>query len=120
MSKLKINQTTNHSINQSLAARPSLPRLQVGPDLVSLLVAALASGLRDSVAPDYRAASLMILSQLCARVTLSEAALAGGCRGGGVGRGRVCVGQAVGCGRRVCGGGRRGGCGAAARRTPRQ
>lgn len=54
---------------------------------MALLLPYLAAGLKEGALPDYRAASLMVLAQLCARATLGDSFLAGAAMrvwGGGV------------------------------------
>ena len=51
--------------------------LQIKEDLVRLLLPYLMAGLAASVTADYRAATLMILTQLASQATLSDTLLAG-------------------------------------------
>lgn len=51
--------------------------LQVKEDLVRLLLPFLMAGLGASITADYRAATLMIVTQLASQATLSDSLLAG-------------------------------------------
>lgn len=51
--------------------------LQIKEDLVRLLLPYLMVGLAESVTADYRAATLMILTQLASQASLSDTLLAG-------------------------------------------
>lgn len=51
--------------------------LQVKEDLVRLLLPYLMAGLGASITADYRAATLMIVTQLASQATLSDSLLAG-------------------------------------------
>ncbi len=50
---------------------------QVKEDLVRLLLPYLMAGLGASITADYRAATLMIVTQLASQATLSDSLLAG-------------------------------------------
>jgi len=66
---------------QSRLITNTLPfALQVKEDLVRLLLPYLMSGLGPSITADYRAATLMILTQLASQATLSDNLLIGKAR----------------------------------------
>ncbi len=56
------------------------PPPQVTEDLLTGLLPFLVAGLKESAARDYTAATLMVLTQLLSRATLSQDFLSGACR----------------------------------------
>lgn len=61
--------------------------LQVGEGQVSALLPYVVAGLGSEVIPDYRAATLMVISQLASRVAMSGQLATGERGAGGAGQG---------------------------------